>query len=460
MAAIVVLGALTAMLDMTMVSVALARLTDDLGTSVATVQWVSTGYLLTIAMVIPLTAWAVERFGTRRMWLTALTVFLAGSALCGTAWSVGSLIAFRVVQGVGGGMIVPLAMMILAQAAGPTRRGRVMSMVAVPGQLAPIAGPLLGGLIVDAADWRWIFFVNLPIGLVALLLAWRGIPRAAQAPSAGSLDVLGLALLSPGLAVTIYGLYRAGVQRSVAAPPVLIALAIGLALLGAFGVHALRARTTPVLDLRLFTSRAFAAASALNFLSRMSIFGAMILLPLYYQQVRGESALSAGLLLAPQSVGTMLGLLFVGKLTDRIGARPVVLVGLTVAVAGTAAYTQVRPDSDPVLLAVALLVWGIGIAAATVPVMAAAYQGLAPGLIPRATSAITTIQTVGASFGAAVLVVILQRRLTGAADGGAAARAAAYGHTFWWTLAFTTLAFVPALLLPAAPGKSRPTGKG
>ncbi|MCW3819447.1 DHA2 family efflux MFS transporter permease subunit [Micromonospora sp. DR5-3] len=451
MAAIVVLGALTAMLDMTMVSVALARLTDDLSTSVATVQWVSTGYLLAIAMVIPLTAWAVERFGTRRMWLTALTVFLAGSALCGTAWSVGSLIAFRLVQGIGGGMIVPLAMMILAQAAGPARRGRVMSMVAVPGQLAPIAGPLLGGLIVDAASWRWIFFVNLPIGLVALLLAWRGIPRAAQAPSAGSLDVLGLALLSPGLAVTIYGLYRAGVQRSVAAPPVLVALAIGLALLGAFVVHALRARATPVLDLRLFTSRAFAAASALNFLSRMSIFGAMILLPLYYQQVRGESALSAGLLLAPQSVGTMLGLLFVGKLTDRIGARPVVLVGLTVAVGGTVAYTQVRPDSDPVLLAVALLVWGIGIAAATVPVMAAAYQGLAPSLIPRATSAITTIQTVGASFGAAVLVVILQRRLTGAADGGAAARAAAYGHTFWWALAFTALAFVPALLLPAAP---------
>ncbi|WP_255949726.1 MDR family MFS transporter [Streptomyces odontomachi] len=440
---VIVVGSVTALLDMTMVTVALADLSRTFGASVTTVQWVSAGYLLAIASVVPVTGRLAERFGTRTVWLCALTAFAAGSALCGAAWSVGSLIAFRAVQGVGGGMIVPLSMMILARAADPDQRGRVMSIAAVPGQVAPIAGPLLGGLIVDGPGWRWIFYVNVPICAIALLLARRDLPH--DAPSAGAvegggrwLDPVGLALLSPGLALAVYGLSGGAWARR----PL---LAAGLVLLVAFCVHALRPGTVmPLLDLRLFRHRALAAATALNFLSRLSVFGASVLLPLYFQLARGDSALVTGLLLAPQSVGTMVALPYVGRLTDRIGARPVVLAGIAVTALGTLVFTQVTAHTDLVLLCAARLVWGAGVAAVAVPVSAAAYDGLAPEAIPGATSAITAMQTVGASVGAAVLTAILGSRV-GHHPG---AIAAAFADTFWWVLGFSLLTVVPTLLLP------------
>ncbi len=446
--AVIVVGTIAAMLDMTMVAVALADLSRAFHASVTTIQWVSTAYLLAIAMVIPVTGRLAERFGARAMWMFALSAFLTGSALCGMAWSAGSLIAFRALQGIGGGMIVPLGIMILARAARPDQRGRVMAIVAVPGQVAPIMGPLIGGLILDGTSWRWIFYVNVPICLIAFPLAWRYIPAGGSGERGGRwLDVTGLALLAPGLALTLYGL-SAHANR-------LPLTAAGIASLAAFAVHALRARDgAPLLDLRVFAHRSFTAASTLNFLSRLSIFGVMILMPLYFQRVRGHSALTTGLLLAPQSLGTMLALPYVGRLTDRIGARPVVLAGIAVSTLATLTFTQVDAHTGGVLLGVALLVWGMGVAAVAVPVAAAAYDGLAPARIPGATSTITTVQTVGASVGAALLVAILQSRLTHHGD----APAAAFADTFWWVLGFTALTLVPALFLPLRRAGSRASG--
>jgi EmrB/QacA subfamily drug resistance transporter len=442
---VIVVGTITAMLDMTMVTVALADLTRAFHTTVTTIQWVSTAYLLTIATVIPVTGRLAERFGARTLWMFALSAFLVGSALCGLAWSAGSLIAFRALQGVGGGMIVPLSMMILAQAASPEQRGRVMAIVAMPGQVAPIMGPLIGGVIVDGGSWRWIFYVNVPVCLLALALARRGIPGGpTRARGDRWLDVTGLVLLAPGLALTVYGLST----RTARLP----LLAAGIALLAVFTAGALRSRTTdPLLGPRLFTHRPFIAASTLNFLSRLSIFGVMILMPLYYQQVRGHGALTAGLLLAPQSLGTVLALPYVGRLTDRIGARPVVLAGIAVSVASTLVFTQVDAHTSGVLLGAALLVWGVGVAAVAVPVSAAAYEGLPPTRIPGATSAITTVQTIGASAGAALLTAILQGRLTHHRG----APAAAFAGTFWWVLGFTALTLVPAALLPLRRARDR-----
>jgi EmrB/QacA subfamily drug resistance transporter len=434
LSAVVVAGTITAMLDMTMVAVALAGMSRAFAAPIATVQWVNTAYLLSIAMVIPVTGRLAERFGTRAMWLFALAAFTAGSALCGAAWSVGSLIAFRVAQGIGGGMIVPLGIMILAQAAGPERRGRVMAIAAVPTQLAPVVGPLLGGLLVDTVGWRWIFYANLPVCLLALLLSRRGIPDSGEREDR-RIDLRGLALLSPAVALIVFGLSRTGTSDRWPLP-----LASGAVLLAAFAVHVWRTTGTPLVDPHLFAHRALAAASALNFVSRLSIFGALLLIPLYYQQVRGHDALTAGLLLAPQSLGTMLALPYAGRLTDRIGARPVVLAGIAATTLGALAYTQV---TDALVLAAALFVWGVGIAAVAVPVSAAAYQGLPPASIPSATSAITMIQTIGASVGAAVLAAILQSR-AGPLD-------AAFADTFRWVVGFTALALVPALLLPIRP---------
>jgi EmrB/QacA subfamily drug resistance transporter len=202
LAAVVTLGTIMTVLDLTIVNVAIPTLGSDFKTSIPAIQWVLTGYMLAFATVIPLTGWAAERFGAKRVWLGALLVFMAGSVLAGAAWSIGSLIAFRVLQGLGAGMILPVGQTILAQAAGPQRMGRVMSVIGVPMLLAPVFGPVLGGAIIGAASWRWIFLINLPIGTVAVLAAWRLLPD--NRPQLGQrLDLRGLILLCPGIGILV-----------------------------------------------------------------------------------------------------------------------------------------------------------------------------------------------------------------------------------------------------------------
>jgi MFS family permease len=228
---------------------------------------------------------------------------------------------------------------------------------------------------------------------------------------------------------------------------VLVPLAIGAAMLVAFVVHALRTRAEPLIDVRLFRARSFTASAGLMFVGGLSIFGAMLLLPLYYQQARGQSALDAGLALAPQGLGMMVALAIAGRLTDRIGPRPIVLVGMLLATVGTIPYAQVGPGTSELALGVALTLRGAGLGAVLVPAMTAAYRDLRPDAIPRATSAARILQQIGASFGTAILAVILQHQ----AAGHAADLATAFGNTFWWSVGLTALAFIPALLLPGAP---------
>ena len=462
LAAVVVLGSIMTVLDATIVNVALPTLGRDLRAPVASIQWVPSIYLLAFAAVIPASAWATERFGARRVWLVSLTLFVAGSLACGLAGSLAELIGFRVLQGLGGGMILPVGQAILAQAAGPRRMGRVMSIVGVPLLLGPVAGPVIGGVIVGTASWRWIFFVNLPVGAAALALAaWR-LP-ATPGRRGAKLDVPGLLLLSAGTGGSLYGLDRLGAGAGGAMP--LIAVAAGLALTGTFTVYALKA-PRPLLDLRLFGRRGFAAACVANLALGTALFGAALLLPLYYEIVRGRTPLQTGLLLIPQGLGAALAMSVSGALTDRLGARPVVIGGILAALAGTAAYTQIGADTSYWYLATALLLIGAGLGATIAPSMAAALASIDRTAIPVATAAIGTIQRIAGSAGTVLLAVTLQHAIaarlpgyrgsiTEAATQAAAhpatappALAAAFGATFWVALALAAAALLPALLLP------------
>jgi EmrB/QacA subfamily drug resistance transporter len=468
-AGVVILGAVMTILDTTIVNVAINTLAQDFDVSLSTIQWVSTAYLLALASVIPLTGWAADRFGTKRLWMGSVALFVLGSVLCGLAWSADSLIFFRILQGIGGGMVMPAGMTVLAQTAGPARVGRVMSVVGVPMLLGPILGPVIGGWLVEDASWRWIFFVNVPIGLVALPLAWRILERDVPRPGE-RLDLRGLLLLSPGLALFVYGLAETSSHGGVGSAGALIPMIAGVLLVAAFVVHALRVEH-PLIDLRLFQSRAFAAAAAVSALFATSMFGAMLLFPLYYQVVRGQTPLEAGLLMAPQGIGAAMMMPISGRIVDRGAAGRVVLCGLPLVALGYFTYTQLGADTSYVLLALSLWVAGLGTGAVMMPSMAAAYQTLSHAAIPRATTTLNIIMRVGGSIGTALFAVVLQHQITdqvpraAAAGGGgglgalealpAAARdqvapklAEAFAHTFWWPVALLLLALIPALLLP------------
>ena len=441
-AGVIMLGALMMQLDITMTSIATNTFLHDFHTTLSTIQWVGTGYLLAMATVIPLAGWALERYGARTMWMLTLTIFLVGSTLSAVSWSVGSLIAFRVVQGIGAGMILPLAQAILAIAAGPERLGRVMATIGIPALLGPVLGPVLGGLIVTDLNWRWIFLVNIPICLVALALSPRFMPNT-RAPGSSKLDLLGLALLSPAFAALIYGFAEAGQKGGFASYSVLGPEIAGLALLIAFGWHAARLGPRALIDLRLFRVRAFAASAGAIALASGALFGALGLLPLYYQQVRGEDALHTGLLLIPFGIGMGVALTIVGRLSDRLPPRPLALAGLALSTLGALAYTQLDSGTSYWALGVAQLASGAGVGAILVPVMTAAMRGLTPDAIPRASVAVRMFQQLGGSVGSAILFVVLQRAIVGAGSLGSA-----FGATFWWVVGFAVLTLAPTVLLP------------
>jgi len=432
LAVVLVLGALAPLLDSTVVAVAIDALGRDLKVSTGAVQWVSTAYLLALAMVVPVSGWAVERVGARKVWLGALVLFLVGSMLCGIAWDVWSLVGFRVVQGVGGGLLLPVFQTVILRAAGGKNVGRLMAVVSLPALIGPILGPVVGAVIVGHLGWRWIFYVNLPVCLLALALAWRALPR--DTPSLGhALDVTGLILVSPALAAIVYGLSQDGAVRVVAVP-------VGVVLLGIFVLHVLR-RERPLVDLRLLGNRSLSVSAALMFLNGLSLYGGMFLLPLYYQREHGASVLEAGLLMAPQGLGSLLAR-FAGPLTDRFGPRPVLVTGLLLTTVTTLPFTLADPPAP--LLAAALFLRGLGMSAVSIAVMVGAYADVPAERVPHASAIVRVVQQLGGSFGTAVLAALLTH---------------GFPRAFAWATAFAALACGVSALYPARKAPARPEGR-
>ncbi len=482
-AGVVLLGAIMSILDTTVVNVAIDHLAVAFHASLTTIQWVVTGYTLALATVIPVSGWAADRFGTKRIYMTSLVLFTIGSMASGLAWSAGSLIFFRVLQGAGGGMIMPAVMTILTKKAGPHRMGRVMGVLGVPMLLAPILGPILGGWLVDDASWRWIFFINLPIGIAAFILALIKLDPDAPQP-AHRMDWLGMALLSPGLAIFIFGLaesssYGFGSLRSWG--PTLA----GVLLIAAFFVHSWRAPAA-LIDIKTFARTRAGAAGGTFLLFAISVFGTMLLVPLYYQSVRGASALTAGLLLAPGGIGAMVTMPFSGRLTDRYGPTWLPAAGLPLVAIGLIPFAFVGPSTSYVLLCSFQFVQGLGMGLSMMPNMTAAMQAVPPAAIARTSTAMNIIRQGGASIGTAILSVILASAITSnlssvpgvhaSGSGGiselqnlpANAHAAiagplahAFASTFVWALVLLIVAFIPAAAMALSGWRSptiRPVG--
>jgi EmrB/QacA subfamily drug resistance transporter len=472
-AGVVTVGLIMAVLDTTIVNVGLETLSRDLDVGLGTIQWVSTGYLLSLAAVIPLSGWLTERFGSKPAWIASIALFAVGSAMCALATSAAELIAFRVVQGLGGGMLLPIGFTVIAQQAGPRQVGRALAAIGVPILLAPIFGPIIGGLIVDNAAWQWLFVVNLPIAVVAIALAIAGLARDAGRGDAGAFDWLGAVLLCPGLVGVVFGLSETESHGGIGAPSAVGPIAAGLVLIALFGRHSLRVER-PLIDVRLFRSPGFRAAAITTLLLAAALFGTLLVLPLYYQIARGRSALDAGLLLAPQGIGAAVMLPLSGRLTDRFGGGPLALAGAVVIALATVPWVFVTSHTPYGLLAVVLFVRGLGLGMAIQPTTAAAYTLLDSSQIPRATAAINTLRQIGASVGTALLAVVLQHesavalsaagsdpdRMLGGLSAAERGRvsgplATAFAHTLMWAVAMAVAAIVPAVALVRAERASR-----
>jgi EmrB/QacA subfamily drug resistance transporter len=457
-ATVVVLGSIMSILDTTIVNVALDTLGRDLNSPLSSIQWVLTGYMLALAAVIPITGWAARRFGSRNVYFVSLVLFTLGSTLCGFAQTTDQLIVFRILQGLGGGMLLPIGQLMLASAAGPKRMGRVMSVVAIPAMLAPIFGPTIGGLIVENLSWRWIFFVNIPIGIVALVATVKFLPRA-KGTAGEKLDVPGFLLLAAGVPLLTYGLAEIGATGHVGTPKVLVPLFTGIVLIAVFCVYALRVKR-PLLDMHLYRRATYASASVAMFCLGAALFGGMVLLPLYWQQVRFESVVKTGLLTAPMGLGMALVMPLAGRLTDRYGGGPLALIGVIVTTLATIPFALIGAHTPIAALSGAMVIRGMGVGFAFMPAMTAAYAALRRDELSDAAPQLNIVQRVGGSIGTAVLAVVLERALVGAKTLEQAA--SAYGTAFWWSVGITAAAIIPCIVLlyaeRAAKHRTEPAG--
>src|SRR4051794_5508042 len=473
-AGVVVLGAIMSILDITVVNVALPTFQTVFGSpehpiAYSTVAWSVTAYTLALATVIPMTGWAADRFGTKRLYMTAIALFVIGSALCATAWSIGALIGFRVLQGLGGGMLMPLGMTIMTRAAGPHRIGRLMAILGVPMLLGPILGPIIGGYLIQVASWHWIFLINVPIGIVAVVYAWRVLPKDRPEPSE-SFDFLGMALMSPGLALFLFGVSSIPGEGTASAPRVWVSMLLGASLMVLFVFHSFRPEH-PLLDLRLFKNRNLTITVITMFLFASAFFGGLLLVPTYFQEVRGESTLQAGLLVAPQGIGAMITMPLAGSQVDKRPIGRIVPFGLVGILIGMFGLTQLTATTPYPVIMAELFVMGLGMGSTMMPLFTSALKTLRPHEVARGSTLLNINQQIASSVGVAVMSVLLTNHLQAsklagpamaslrnpaladklglpAIAKGLADAAQAFADTYWVAWVMVLLTLIPALMLP------------
>ena len=413
-AGVVVLGAIMSILDITVVNVALPTFQTEFGEPgnpllYSTVTWSVIAYTLALAMVIPLTGWAADRFGTKRLYMTALLLFTLGSVLCATANSIGMLIGFRFLQGLGGGMLMPLGMTIMTRAAGPARMGRLMAILGVPMLLGPIFGPILGGYLIENYSWHWIFLINVPIGIIAITYAFFVLASDRPTPSE-SFDWVGAALMSPGLALFLYGVSSIPGEGTFFAPKVVIPGTLGLLMIAGFVWWSFKPKH-PLLDLRLFRNRNLTVSVITMALFAAAFFGGLLLVPTYFQQVRGETPLQAGWLMAVQGLGAMITMPIAGALTDKLPVGRIVPFGLVLIIGGMYALTQLTATTPYSYILPVLFIMGLGMGATMMPLMTSALKTLKSHDVARGSTLLNISQQVASSIGVAIMSVVLTNGL-------------------------------------------------
>jgi EmrB/QacA subfamily drug resistance transporter len=384
---VAVMGPFLSLLDV--VNVSLSTLAVELHSSLTTIQWATSGYLLALALMLPLNGWLVERIGAKSLYLWCFSAFTLCSALCGIAWSANALIGFRILQGMSGGLMAPMMQMMMARVAG-RHMARVLGYAAVPVMLGPILGPVIAGAILQHASWRWLFLVNLPVGALAIVLAIFLLPNDRVETKQRDLDLVGFALLSPGLVLFLYGSDHLGEHIGQ------ITLALAVVLLATFFKVAVRKGHQALIDLQLFKSKTFAASTVTQFMSNGVSFAGQMLIPVYLIRACGRSPSATGWLLAPLGLGMICSYPWIGALTQRFGIRKVSAGGAFLALAGTLPFIWLASHGLSVaVLTCALLLRGVGLSAVGIPSVSAAYASVKKRDLPMATTSLNIVQRLG-----------------------------------------------------------------
>jgi EmrB/QacA subfamily drug resistance transporter len=406
---IFVLALFLDLMDMSIVNVAIPTLAEEFETSTTTIEWVVTGYLLSLAIFIPFSGWLGDRFGTKRIFVLALGIFLAGSLLSGLAWNIESLIAFRVLQGVGGGMITPVGYAMLFRAFPPAERAAASAVLAIPITVAPAMGPLVGGYLVDYQDWRWIFFVNIPIGFIAMAAAITMLRETVQ-DRPGRLDLPGLVLSATGLVSVVYALAQAG-QNGFDDRQVILFGVAGLALLAAFTIVELRTRE-PMIDVRLLGDKLFAASNGVQLVLFGSQMGAFFLLPIFLQAQKGLRPFDVGLITFPTAIGVAVMAQPAARLYETVGPRRLMLLGFDGAMAMNFTLAFVDYGTSEWWIATNMFVRGLFFGLVVIPLTAVSFATIKPEDMGRASSIFNTSRQVASSLGVAILASALTNRLS------------------------------------------------
>lgn len=447
---VILLGGVLGLLSSTTVAVGLDLLAAEFDTSLAVMGWASTGFLLAVTIAIPFTTWAVDRFGGRRMWLAGLLLFAAASLGAGLAWDSGSLIAFRVVQGFGAGILDPLVLILLARAAGPARAGRVMGLMGVVLSLGPVVGPIFGGAVLERLDWPWMFHLSIAIAAVVLVLSLRVLPADPPrdiAQKLPRLDVIGLALIGPGVAALVLAASQAAEHRAFTVWQTLPPLVAGAALLAAYAVRALRPGPEPLIDLRLFASRGFSASVTVMGLSGVVMYASLVGLPLYYQDVHASGVLAAGLLVAPFGVGGTVSMPLAGWISDRIGSRSLARAGAVVFLVCALTLTRLDAGTPIAWPVAATLVMGLASGFVSAPTMGSLYRTLPASQVAQGSSVLYTLNQLGGSIGVAVVALILQT---------AADPVRGFQNMYWFLSAALAAVLIATRFLPGRTGTTEP----
>lgn len=406
---ILIIGAFMSILDSSIVNVALPKIMSVFSAQTSDIQWVLTSYMLVLGVVVPVTGYLGDRYGYKTMYIVSLIIFTAGSALCGLAWSTWAMVGFRVIQGIGGGMIMPLTMSMVYQVVPRHKIGFALGIWGIAAMAAPALGPTMGGYLVDYFNWRMIYTINVPIGIAAIILGFVYLDETAKNADL-KFDFTGFVFSSIGLFCLLFALSE-GTDKGWTSPFIITLLVISFFSLFYFVVHELRVED-PMLDLRLMKNMTFTGSMLLSTMLSIAMFGGMFLVPLYMQNFRQFSAVQTGELMMPSGIAAGIMMPISGKLYDKIGARPLVFIGLIVIGTATLLFHKISMETAYDTIMFWLVLRSLGMGLSMMPAMNAGLSVVPTNLIGRASALSNLVRQVSGSFGVAIVTTLLTERQT------------------------------------------------